>query len=95
MVMSIVMAITRWSPAGYRASINGCTDIDTTPDAIIAVISDHAFTRHQYQRRISTSPVPDPSASRSFQAPSTVPNCHATRAEARNRKMVVQRDTHT
>src|SRR4051812_18710661 len=94
-VMSIVTATTRGSPSGYRATTKGCTASETTAETIIALISDQAFTRHQYQRRMSTSPVPDPRASKNSHAPLTVSNCHATTADARNKNTVAQRDTAT
>jgi hypothetical protein len=94
-VTSIVMATIRGSLCGYRATMNGCAASDTTPEMIIALISDHALMRHQYQRRINTSPVPDPSASRNSHAPWTVSSCHATTADARKRNTVAQRDIET
>ena len=44
----------RKSPGIVRNAI-----ADTTNDVTIALISDHALMRHQYQRRIRTRPVPD------------------------------------
>ena len=38
-------------------------------EATMAEISDQALTRHQYQRRICTKPIPALSAMRNFQAP--------------------------
>ena len=60
--------------------------IDTTNDATIALISDQALMRHQYQRRIRTSPVPAPIASRNFHACSTDESCDVTTIEAMNRQ---------
>ncbi|SRR5258708_7119043 len=95
-VTSIVTATTRGSSGvGSRATMNGCADSDTKADTIIALISDQAFTRHQYHRRISTSPVPEPSASRNSHAPLTLSSCQATTAEARKSAIVVTRETDT
>jgi hypothetical protein len=66
-----------------------------TSDAIIAEISLHALMRHQYQRRMSTSPVPAPSARRNFHACSTLDRFIVTNTEATNSPTVVQRDTAT
>src|SRR6185437_4115416 len=94
-VTSMVTAITRWSPSGYRATMNGCTAIDTMPEMIIALISDQALIRHQYQRRISTRPVPDPNASRNSHILATESTRHATTADRRKSAMVVHRETDT
>src|SRR5437588_12312935 len=95
-VTSMVTATTRGSSGvGYRARMTGCADSDTSADTIIALISDQAFTRHQYHLKISTSPVPEPSASRNSQAPFTLSSCQATTAEARKSAIVVTRDTET
>ena len=61
----------------------------------IALISDQALMRHQYQRRISTSPVPAPNASSSSHAFSTELRCIVTRPAARKSPTVVQRETVT
>ncbi len=75
--------------------MNGCAASETTAEMIIALISDHAFTRHQYQRRIRTRPVPEPRANKNSHAPFTVSSCHATTADARNKNTVAQRDIET
>jgi len=59
-------------------------------EAIIALISDHALMRHQYQRRINTSPVPAPSANKKRQAPSTDDSCQVTSVEPRNKATVAK-----
>ncbi len=51
--------------------------------------------RHQYQRRMSTSPVPAPSASSSRHASPTDVICHVTTSDIANKKTVVRRDTFT
>src|SRR5258705_3056843 len=94
-VISITQASVRRSPAGKRPRIAQIATSEMTNDAIIALISLHALMRHQYQRRMSTSPVPDPSARRDFHAASTVSRCIVTKIEARNRETVAQRDTDT
>ena len=68
---------------------------DTMNEAVMALISLQALIRHQYQRRISTNPVPEPSARRNFHAPSIVLSCMVTSADARNRKTVASRETVT
>ena len=68
---------------------------EMTNDAIIALISDQALMRHQYQRRMSTSPVPAPIASRNFHAPSTVSSCNDTAIDMRKSRTVAARDTAT
>src|SRR5438067_3576332 len=95
-VISIVTATTRGSSGlGYHRLTIGSIESETTADTTIALISDQAFTRHQYQRRMRTSPVPEPSASRNSQAPFTLSSCQATTADARNSAMVAHRDTLT
>ena len=63
--------------------------------AIIAEISLQALMRHQYQRRIRTSPVPAPSARRSSHAFSMEASWDVTAIEARKRRTVAARDTAT
>ena len=63
--------------------------------AIIAEISLQALIRHQYQRRISTSPVPAPSARSSSHAFSMEASCDVTAIEARKSSTVATRDTAT
>src|SRR4029078_3401082 len=64
-------------------------------DATIELISDQALMRHQYQRRMSTSPVPAPMASRNFHAPSTDERRQVTSVEARKSRTVATRDIET
>src|SRR5881394_1563027 len=94
-VTSITHASPLKSPLGKRGLMKVIASSDTTKEQIIALISLQALMRHQYQRRISTRPVPDPKASRNFQAPSMVCSCIVTREAARNRKTVAIRDTAT
>src|SRR5689334_14080521 len=97
--MATVTSITQASPLKSSAANLGLMTLiainDTMKDAIIALISLQALMRHQYQRRISTRPVPDPRASRNFQAPSIVLSCIVTSAHARNRNTVAARETAT
>src|SRR5215510_1899984 len=95
-VISMITESFRGSPAGnQRPGIVTKHTPEITSDAIIAVISDHALIRHQYHRRISTRPVPAPSASRKRQAPSTDDSCHVTSVDARKSPTVARRDTPT
>src|SRR6478672_10916838 len=94
-VVSITQASARRSPAGKRPLKAVMAVMDTTKEAIIALISLHALMRHQYQRRISTRPVPEPSARRNFHAPSTVWRFIVTNTEPRKRNTVAQRETET
>src|SRR3954464_5637283 len=94
-VVSITHASARRSPVGKRPLRAVIALIETTNDAIIALISLHALMRHQYQRRIRTRPVPEPRASRNFHAPSTVVRFIVTTTDPRNRKTVAQRETVT
>ena len=64
---------------------------ETTNDAIIELISLQALMRHQYQRRISTSPVPEPSARRNRHAAAIVPSCIVTKMDRKNRSTVADR----
>ena len=66
-----------------------------TSDATMALISDHALMRHQYQRRMSTSPVPAPRARRKRHAPSMLVRKKVTPSDASMRRMVAHRDTLT
>ena len=63
--------------------------------ATIAEISLHALMRHQYQRRMSTSPVPAPSARSSSHAFSTLESWEVTAMEPRKRSTVAARETAT
>src|SRR6266542_1043630 len=94
-VISITTASARRSPSGKWPLTRVIAVTETTKEVIIALISLHALIRHQYQRRMRTSPVPDPSARRNFQAPSMVWRFIVTMTEARNRKIVAQRETAT
>ena len=69
--------------------------MDTTNEATIALISLHAFTRHQYQRRMSTSPVPEPRASSNSHIAPTVSIIDVTTIERRKSTTVAQRETVT
>src|ERR1051326_9205385 len=83
-VISMITESLRGSSAGEpRPGTVRKQIADTMNDAIMALISDHALIRHQYHRRISTSPVPAPIANRNFHAPSTDESCHVTSVEAR------------
>src|SRR3954471_11733570 len=95
-VMSMITESVRGSSAGNHRPGTVAKQIrEITNDASIELISDHALIRHQYHRKINTSPVPAPIPSRNFHAPSTDDSCHVTRVEARNRQIVAQRDTPT
>src|SRR5690242_10216665 len=94
-VMSMTHASPRRSLAAKRLFTVTIAVSETTNDAIIALISLHALMRHQYQRRISTSPVPEPRARRNFQAPSTVVRFIVIATEQRKSSTVAQRDTVT
>src|SRR5215208_875924 len=94
-VTSITVASIRGSPAWKREGTVFSAINDTTNEVTMALISDHALIRHQYQRRISTSPVPAPRARSSVHAPSTDLRLSETMIDARNRKTVAQRDTVT
>src|SRR5437899_2487985 len=63
--------------------------------ASMAEISLQAFTRHQYQRRRYTPPVPAPSSSTIFQPAETDVSCHATAAAANTRNAVANREALT
>src|SRR5438445_13717021 len=94
-VTSMTHAAPLKSPSGKRGLMILIAASDTMKEAVMALISLHALMRHQYQRRISTRPVPDPRANRNFHAPSIVLSCIVTRADARNRNTVAMRDTAT
>jgi hypothetical protein len=61
----------------------------------MAEISLHALMRHQYHRRMKTSPVPAPRASSSSHAFSTLESCEVTPMDARKRRTVAARETPT
>src|SRR2546423_5879473 len=98
-LIATVTSITQASPLKSSDANLGLMTLiaisDTMKEAVIALISLHALMRHQYQRRIRTRPVPDPRASRNFQAPSMVLSCIVTNAAARNRNTVAARETAT
>src|SRR4249919_1315894 len=84
-VMSMITESLRGSPAGNQRPGTVTKHMpEIANDAIIALISDQALIRHQYQRRINTRPVPAPSANRNRHAPSTEDSCHVTSVESRN-----------
>src|SRR5436190_13403156 len=95
-VISMITESLRGSLAGNQRPGTVAKQMpEMANEASIALISDHALMRHQYQRRMSTSPVPAPIASRNRHAPSTDESCHVTSVDARNRKIVAQRETVT
>src|SRR3954467_4433179 len=94
-VITITQASALGSPGAKRGRTYAIAASEVTNEATIAEISLHALMRHQYQRRISTSPVPAPMASRNFHAPSTEESCEVTPIEARKRNTVVIRETFT
>src|SRR5919112_3937053 len=65
---------------------------DVTSDAVMALISDQAFTRHQYQRRMNTNPVPAPRPINSFQPCSTLVSMLMTASEQTMSTAVATRD---
>ena len=60
---AVVHATTATSDCGNTQSVTSRTSAKPTAAAIIALTSDHALTRHQYQRSISTRPMPAPDSS--------------------------------
>src|SRR5512133_1881842 len=83
-VISMITESFRGSSAGNQRPGTVWKQIaEITNDASIELISDQALMRHQYQRRISTSPVPAPIASKNFHAPSTDDRRHVTIVESR------------
>src|SRR6266436_3628170 len=72
-----------------------CSASVVTRAAIIAEISLHALTRHQYQRSKYTPPVPAPNSSTIFHPALTEPSCNATSAAAITRKTVARREAFT
>src|SRR3989441_13181412 len=69
--------------------------LPVTNEAAIAASSLQALIRHQYQRRISTEPVPAPSASRKRQPCSTEERTNITAMASTISKPVAARDTST
>ena len=61
----------------------------------MALISDQALMRHQYQRRMSTSPRPADAVRMSPHAPAIVSSCVVTRMPMMARRNVTTRDTFT
>src|SRR5689334_1918861 len=95
-VMSMITESFRGSSAGnQRPGTNWKQSAEITNDASIELISDQALMRHQYQRRMSTSPVPAPIASRNFHAFSTDESCDVTMIDRRNSTTVATRPTFT
>src|SRR5262245_48948562 len=94
-VSSMMVASALGSPVANRFGMNAVARDATINDVTMALISDHALIRHQYQRRIRTSPVPAPRARRNFHACSIELSCQVTTMEARNRKIVAHRETVT
>src|ERR1700759_1000100 len=95
-VINMITESVRGSSAGNQRPGTVAKQItEIANDASIELISDHALIRHQYHRRISTSPVPAPMPSRNFHAPSTDDSCHVTSVESRKRQIVAQRETPT
>src|SRR5512132_2122892 len=94
-VTSMIVASELGSPGANLPGTTRKAIAETMNEVIIALISDHALIRHQYQRRISTSPVPAPSASRNLHARSPESSCGGTAIEARNRDTVAIRATGT
>src|SRR5215467_13716015 len=92
-VMSMITESLRGSSSGYHRPGMSLKQIsEITKEASIELISDHALMRHQYQRRMRTSPVPAPIASRNFHAPSTDDSCQVTSVESRKSTTVARRD---
>src|ERR1041385_1386766 len=83
------------SPAANRCGIVFMNTSEARNDTTIALISLHALIRHQYQRRMSTRPVPAPIASKNFHAFSTEESCDVTMIESRNSTTVATRPTFT
>src|SRR5690349_17204699 len=95
-VMSMITESVRGSSAGNQRPGTVRKQIsEMANDASIELISDHALMRHQYQRRMSTRPVPAPMARRNFHAPSTDESCHVTSVDSRNSTTVARRDIAT
>src|SRR5690349_5803738 len=85
-VMSMITESFRGSSAGNQRPGTVWKQIaEIANDASIELISDQALMRHQYQRRMRTSPVPAPIASKNFHAPSTDERRHVTIVESKNR----------
>src|SRR5215203_982809 len=89
-VMSMAYDATSGLFAGSRVASIFSAVIETTNEAIIALISLQALMRHQYHRRMRTSPVPEPSASSSVHMAPTVSICDVTMTDSRNRMTVAQ-----
>src|SRR5687767_9330329 len=94
-VINMITESARGSPAAKRCGIVWKAISETKNEAVIALISDHALILHQYQRRISTRPVPAPSARRNFHACSTEESCEVTAIDARKINTVATRETDT
>src|SRR5258708_6877348 len=72
-----------------------CNASVVTSAAVMAEISLHAFTRHQYQRSKYTPPVPAPNSRTIFQPEETDVSCHATAAAANTKNAVANREALT
>ena len=94
-VTSMTVACAFGSFAANRGAMKANASRLTTKLASIAEISLHALMRHQYQRRMSTSPVPAPRARSSSHAFSMLESCEVTDTDAKNRSPVVARETAT
>src|SRR3954471_23426915 len=92
-VTSMTVACALGSFGANRGAMKANARRLTAKLAIMAEISLHALMRHQYQRRISTSPVPAPRASKSSHAFSMLESCDVTASDAKNSSTVVQRET--
>src|SRR6185503_10793047 len=68
---------------------------DVISEAPIANSSLHALTRHQYQRRISTAPVPAPNANRMRHPCSTDLSCNTTGIVSTISAALTMRDSST
>ena len=69
-----------------------CNVSETAKAEIMADTSLHALMRHQYQRRISTVPVPAPVTISSFHAPAIEPMKYVRIADTIVRKTVATCD---
>ena len=69
---TVVQATKYNSDSGNATEVNSDSQMTPTTGATIAAISDQAFTRHQYHRRIRTRPMPAPDSRMSSQAWRTV-----------------------
>ena len=91
-VMSMVWAKPMGSSIEMPTTVFRKTEV--TKAAAMAATSLHALMRHQYQRRISTVPVPAPVTMSHCQAPWMESRCRVTKAETMVSPMVAIRDAH-